>query len=172
MARVHIAVPARPAGTAFPSAPATGTLFFRTDRNIEYVYDGTRWLSTQLFHGEFNHTDGTLPISSAQTFRLRNPEFGRYAIWVERSSIAHYITSATPASNYFTMQIVHQLGGGSTNVGASINTAGATQNAWGAVAGTPNAEVPSTAAHIQATLSLTGSPGGFIVPGISYRLVG
>jgi hypothetical protein len=33
------------AGTSFPGSPASGDVFRRTDRNIEYVYDGTQWLS-------------------------------------------------------------------------------------------------------------------------------
>lgn len=36
-------------GAAFPTAGLyTGRRFFRTDRGIEYYYDGTRWLSTEI----------------------------------------------------------------------------------------------------------------------------
>lgn len=41
------------AGTAFPSSPAPGQRFFRSDRGLEYYWDGTRWLSTQLFTYQF-----------------------------------------------------------------------------------------------------------------------
>ncbi len=47
-----------PSGSSFPTSPATGALFFRTDTNILYLYDGTNWL-------EFPTTDssGNLTIS-------------------------------------------------------------------------------------------------------------
>jgi hypothetical protein len=36
-------------GTSFPASPATNDRFFRTDYGLEFYYDGTRWVSTQLF---------------------------------------------------------------------------------------------------------------------------
>jgi hypothetical protein len=37
--------PAKQYGTVFPATPYTSQRYFRTDRGIEYYYDGTRWLS-------------------------------------------------------------------------------------------------------------------------------
>jgi hypothetical protein len=36
-------------GTAFPAGPSTNQRFTRTDLGMDFYYDGTRWLSTQLF---------------------------------------------------------------------------------------------------------------------------
>lgn len=36
-------------GTSFPGSPATNEKYYRTDRNLLYYYDGTRWLTTQVF---------------------------------------------------------------------------------------------------------------------------
>jgi len=38
-------------GTAFPSTPTTNQHYWRTDLNMEFFYDGTRWLTTQVFQG-------------------------------------------------------------------------------------------------------------------------
>lgn len=37
------------AGSAFPSSPYTGRRFFRTDLGMQFYYDGSQWLSTQVF---------------------------------------------------------------------------------------------------------------------------
>lgn len=55
-----------PQGTSFPVSPTSGDFFRRTDRGgIGYRYDGTRWLSVELFCAplEINHTN--LPINLA-----------------------------------------------------------------------------------------------------------
>ena len=38
-----------PSGTSFPGSPASNDLFYRTDRDILYFYDGTRWLTVNLY---------------------------------------------------------------------------------------------------------------------------
>lgn len=42
------------AGTSFPGSPATGQTYFRTDRLLEYAYDGTRWLSTEIYTSDIS----------------------------------------------------------------------------------------------------------------------
>lgn len=37
------------AGAAFPGSPSTNDLYFRTNLGMLFQYDGTRWLSSQLF---------------------------------------------------------------------------------------------------------------------------
>lgn len=39
-----------PSGTSFPGTPATNDLYRRTDRGLLYYYDGTRWLTLELYH--------------------------------------------------------------------------------------------------------------------------
>lgn len=56
-------------GTSFPGSPASGDQFLRTDRNIEYFYDGTRWLSTTLYHGMI----GAAPAAAQPTGTAFNP---------------------------------------------------------------------------------------------------
>jgi hypothetical protein len=36
-------------GSSFPTSASTGQRFWRSDRNLEYFYDGTRWLTSQIF---------------------------------------------------------------------------------------------------------------------------
>jgi hypothetical protein len=39
----------RAGGTSFPGSPTSDDLFYRSDLNMWFFYDGTRWLSTQVF---------------------------------------------------------------------------------------------------------------------------
>ena len=47
--RITLAVTGGARGTSMPSSPATGDRFFRTDLGFECYYDGTRWLTTNVF---------------------------------------------------------------------------------------------------------------------------
>ena len=37
-----------PSGSSFPSSPAAGALFFRTDTSKLYLFDGTSWLEIPI----------------------------------------------------------------------------------------------------------------------------
>lgn len=57
----------RSGGTAFPGSPATGDRFFRTDRGMEFFYDGTRWLTTQIYEYPLRGHNFTPPMNLAAT---------------------------------------------------------------------------------------------------------
>lgn len=44
-----------PSGAAFPISPLENDFYHRTDRDLTYFYDGTRWLTSQLFYLEYNN---------------------------------------------------------------------------------------------------------------------
>lgn len=75
----------RASGTSFPGSPSSGDLFWRSDRNIEYVYDGTRWLSTQLLTHMLSLIDNIImPMSGTGTpAYANNPWVDKYDIYVE-----------------------------------------------------------------------------------------
>lgn len=51
-------------GTAFPSSPVTNERFFRTDRGLEYFYDGTRWVTVHEYHIPMGGSNATLSAST------------------------------------------------------------------------------------------------------------
>jgi hypothetical protein len=81
-----------PSGTSFPGSPTNNDLFYRTDRDLIYFYDGTRWLTTQMF--TLNHTvilvtvdtQGLLPIPADYQIYLVGWDINAYvsasATWV------------------------------------------------------------------------------------------
>lgn len=72
--------PQPPRGAAFPSAPGTNDRFYRTDRNLEYYYDGTRWLTTKLLGVE----GPPVQISATSTYYMNLPFRGVYNLYIER----------------------------------------------------------------------------------------
>jgi hypothetical protein len=52
-------------GTAFPATPGTNSRFFRTDLGMEFYYDGTRWLTTTLYHLVATLDNGTATAAYA-----------------------------------------------------------------------------------------------------------
>lgn len=161
------------AGTAFPASPTTGDRFFRTDRGIEYYWDGTRWLSTTSFRADVAIQDQLLPLTISTTIRASNPEASLYDMYVERVVVGYYPSAGTTASNYFTMQLAYVDVSTSTNVGSAISTQNATLSQWAHGAVSANVVVPSTADVFQLTCTETGTSTTWVVGAvIHYRLVG
>lgn len=156
------------AGTSFPGSPSSGDVFYRTDRNIEYFYDGTRWLSTATY------SIGTTAGAASATFShlLANPWAGTYDIYVEKLVYLFVITSATTGSNYFTGQVFSQDATTPTNIGAGASGQSQTQNSYVATTQTPNVVVGSSTDAFGCTFTRVGSGVGFMCFSITFRLVG
>lgn len=169
-------------GTSFPGSPATNQRYFRTDRGIEYYYDGTRWLSTQLF-------DLTLAIRSAAalsgngTFNVPvNPKHTINGIWVEGITGAFVpVTVAQSTSNFFTLTCTIYTSGNLT--ATSLTLTGTTDTKTFTVTGpwyemdvgvtSVTAALSSGPFLFQAFLASTGSPGTYFFAAVmQYRLIG
>lgn len=160
---------ARRSGTSFPGSPATGDLFYRTDRNIEYYYDGTRWLSVQLF--ELGN-DSASQITGSTGYYYANMHFGVYSIYVEKFVHAGILTTSTPASNYFTGRVSYFTSSGETAIGSGLASSGWTQNVWSSSSETIGAVVPSAAAIFGIQFTETGTASARAHGRFTYRLVG
>lgn len=81
--------------TANPAGPATNTEIFRSDRGLDFYYDGTRWLSKQVFGATMGVTDTgtTFPISATGgAYRGGNIWFGIYDVLVIHIATWYVIT--------------------------------------------------------------------------------
>jgi hypothetical protein len=99
-------------GTSFPGSPITGERYYRTDRHIEYFYDGTRWLSTQLLVMQLSPSDHLLPFTTTEAaFQGRTvPPFATlYGIYVEALT---YTTIFTGGAGNWTVTITRSGSGG------------------------------------------------------------
>lgn len=51
-------------GSAFPGGPATNDEFYRTDLGADFVYDGTRWVTRQVFQSISSMQSALFPFSA------------------------------------------------------------------------------------------------------------
>lgn len=159
-------------GTSFPVSPSTGDLFWRTDRNIEYVYDGTRWLSTVVYSLPINNFDvtGVQPKTATTSAFAAAPWTGVYDLYVETGTVVTFNT-ATTSTNYFTFQFSKWDAGTQTSIGSSISGQGNPINVFVAQSVTINA-VMSGVEAFGCTCTETGADTCHIYPALTYRLVG
>lgn len=161
-------------GTSFPGSPTTDVRFLRTDRDIEYFWNGTRWLSANLYHAEVGVSRFVLPLSGSNTAHdATAPWAGVYDLWLEDFQAAFFVSGGTAlgASHKWVCTLVKQPAG--TTI-ATINIDSGASDTWrnsGQIA--IDALLGTTNFTFSVASTKTGTPGSlFIFPVIYYRLVG
>lgn len=117
------------AGTANPGSPTTGDRFFRTDiqAGLPIVYDGTRWLSEQMFMLTGN--SGFTGQSASYGITLGGP-FGTYDIFVERLAVSAYTDTTQSGTQYWTFQLEKNVLNSYVTVGSALSTVSLAANDW------------------------------------------
>lgn len=158
-------------GNAFPGSPATNARFFRNDLGLEFYYDGTRWLTTQLFrvsgYGEF----GLGSVTPNPFMRLPIPTLDMWMVSLECTT---YVVTNT-GSAYWTIALAKATAAAAETTIVSFTTASDTQANYvqhntsiGAALGGG-----STYPTVLGKANKTNSPGGLFVAGqLNYRLIG
>jgi len=157
-------------GTTFPANPATNQRFFRTDRALEYYYDGTRWLTmneytlTMPLLYAFTAVGGTVPLTVAYGTVDR-----QYSIYF--TSYRHLVLTGSPndGTNYYTLSF--------NTFGTpyfTYNTSAFAINAYGEFTTTTFSNNPNNDLLAEITLTKTGSPGLLYIydAKVRYRYVG
>jgi hypothetical protein len=86
-------------GTSFPASPATNDLFYRSDLDMQYRWNGVRWLS-ELQRASFNLGSGVTSVPEMY-YALGSG----YNIFIKKISALFYITGTNNASNYWRFMI-------------------------------------------------------------------
>lgn len=109
LARLSDVASGVPSGSSFPGSPATNSIFFRTDKGLFCFYDGTRWLSVQLF--EF----ATSYFGAGQTASIVAGNFAPLGVatnlWFVDLRWAYFVSTTHSGTQYWTLQLYD------TNVG-------------------------------------------------------
>lgn len=148
-------------GTAFPASPATGARFTRTDRNIDYYYDGTQWLSTTLYTGDFAYPRAVAPLSASGTLNGAFPHFV-FGIYIEQIYGSFNVQTTNDATNYWTAAFQ----------GVTLSTVSNVAGTWTLEQAAKNATVSPTD-RLEVTITKVAAPGNmFFVMAFTYRLVG
>jgi hypothetical protein len=170
LARINGAV-AWNAGTSFPSA-ATGDRYFRTDLGLEFYYDGTRWVTTQLFRDYI----GNVAISATGTQTYRIPTWATdqsFTLWVDAFLAATNVATTSDGSNKYVITLRKLDTANSPTTIGTIDTGSDTHDVW-----TPHRNAigaaldPATSPALRIDATKTGSPGSCTFAGAwTYRLV-
>jgi hypothetical protein len=161
--------PLSSAGTAFPSSPATGMRFWRSDLGYLCYYDGTRWLTVHEY--SITITDQISNTVAFDTAFVVPRDDGYRAYWTY-AAVQTFISPTNNATNYWTIELQSVDNSiASTTTIASFNTsalaAGGNYTALGITTALPTNR-PLTRAHV----TKTGAPSSLALTMTAYyRLV-
>lgn len=171
-------------GVTFPAAPKLYDRVFRTDRGIEYFWNGTRWLSVQQFAlniTAYNTLPGTqfTASSSAPMLATVPSAFGGTQIYLTDWVSSVFLGATNTDANYWNLGLSNQT---NTNF-TSWNTRPADHNpdlvaGWNlfkqTVASSAALRTLANDVHYRIHITMVGSPTAInFHPGtIHYRLVG
>jgi hypothetical protein len=165
--------------TSFPGSPTTGERCWRSDRGIEYYYDGTRWLSTELFHAPVIGRDAQGSGGLAQgthVFDIALPYYEVGGIYLGELVLNIFFLTAQSGSAYYSFNYSANTAGG---VNSAITTPGTTAayttgSRWYSQRTAVNAVLNSTYFSLQLIIQVgAGAPGAFFLNGSqTYRLIG
>lgn len=153
----------------------TNQRYFRTDQGIEYYFDGTRWLSLQLF--EWHHSQQGL--SATNTNLARYATWGGQDMWLYKAYLSCAVLSGgtnLSASHKWSVQWskTNQTSTTSDIAQVTVDSQPGSYNDWFTL--TPvsvGALVGTTMDMIQLSATKTGTPGNInIMARLTYRLVG
>lgn len=177
------------AGTSFPGSPATNDRYWRTDLAMEFYYDGTRWLSTQIFekqmlphNGATTSTSvgdlfGNITATSAFNLRALAPSLhGGSDVWIIDYRMTFIVEgggTALDGSNKWVATFLGvDLNGSSlgTIATTTINSGSSSVRRVSTV--TVGALAPSGTVYYVVTWTKTGTPGNLETgEAYSYRIV-
>lgn len=158
-------------GTAFPSGPTTNQRFYRTDRKIEYVWDGTRWLCTCPHRAPIPMQDALAPYTGTAALDVgRLPADIEYAMWLEAIVYSTFVQTTNDASNYHNLNLLDAAG--IAIAGAAATTAAQAANMWVSQRKVLGLATSTVKFHLRLSVK-TGTPGSIYFIGVlHYRLIG
>lgn len=166
----------RQGGTSFPS-PTINDLYYRTDHDMWFVYDGTRWLCTCPHEQAFVpwDTQPAFPLTASASIRwaAAMPNEGM-DIYLEKLNVSFFVESggsALDASNNWNGAVIQRPSG--TGAGSVAIDSGSS-NSYRRLTADPNTVIDLTGSQVALTLTWTktGTPGNLrFAASVSYRYV-
>jgi hypothetical protein len=154
------------AGVVFPTNPSVGDKFYRTDRVIEYYWNGLYWVSTQLYRLDFGTWSATADVIEFRAVPYR----GTYSVWLEKMECSRFISTAAQ----WDVLLRYRTAAANTDVTiASIDGTGFAAAAWGSGSVDIMALAPSDAEVLVGYLDeVTGTATFSGSMTLYYRLAG
>ena len=159
-------------GTSMPGSPSTNDRFYRTDLELVFHYDGTRWVTDTLFREFIGNA--TITATGVQSFRVPTTHETGLTLWL----VAFYASTNTATTNdgtkYYTLDFRKLDTANSATTVASFDTSADTVDVWtnhrvaiGAVL------TPATSPAVRVEATKTSTPGSCTGAfSWGYRLIG
>lgn len=159
-------------GTSFPGTPASGDKFYRTDRNLLYFYDGTRWLTVQLYEVPIAMQQDRFTGGSVTGFFALYPVRTDYQMFLTTFTLCVYATAAD-GSNYWTFYLDWQNAANAATNLATVNNSAGPASTWNRLTATIDAPLDGNARVLYLRATSTGSvANNFFTAVFGYRLIG
>lgn len=161
-----------PNATAFWATPSTGDRVFRTDRSLEYVYDGTRWLTTTLYIGTLSYQRILNPVASPKASAVGYADGPTWNTLYSEYIVTFFMQSNVATTNNGTNYWTVRLGIPGATLGTLDTSADVNIDIWFQHLVAINAV--AAAHNVKAlTVQTTGTPGSLYVSAMyTYRLIG
>jgi hypothetical protein len=171
LSRVNGAV-AWNSGTANPTG-ATGDRYWRTDLGLEIYYDGTRWLTTQLFREPFGTGNTVTPDTVGTALGRMAPWGTAYDLWLVSWDTTTYVATTNDGTKYWTLTLAKVVANDTPTNIDQYTTAADTVNSWTHHRRALGVSyVAATYFEIFMTGAKTSTPGGLYWGGaLEYRLI-
>lgn len=186
LARLSDVASGIPSGTSFPGSPADNDLFYRTDLDTLFFYNGTRWLTTQLHRiaTSLHNIAATTQYAAPTTTMLRVLEVpvpqlsGGSDLWLEDLSVVFNIASggsALSGSDKWVGTLFKRIADGSKTTIATVTIDSGASGVWRASVAAIDALLNNGTTHYVLGIdwTITGTPGSPIFSHIdlTYRIV-
>jgi len=164
--------------TSFPGSPSTDDVFYRKDLGMWFFYNGTRWLTTQLFRADFvpaiNHYN--LAATQADAHQLPVPfDHGGSDIWMEDIVYVVWVSGGSALSGsikWVGTTAKRDAAGGNTTIATATIDSGSI-NAFQERTVVVDALLGSTYYNFMTTWTKTGGVGNLLYSPhyLTYRIV-
>ncbi len=162
-------------GTSFPGSPATNDLFYRTDHALIFYYDGTRWLTTDLYSKPFTTGDQGMPATgTVSIFRGVTYNTLGLDLWVVAIEIGTIVLTTNNGSNFWTATVSKQSPTLTPTTLAAPTTAADTANTWTNHTTAVGASLaPASFPGLVVDMAKTNAPGSiYLSVSMAYRYIG
>ena len=160
--------------TSFPGGPSTGDRLRRSDLDyMVFFYDGTRWVSEQMFNtGHISDVLHGTVLANPTLFYV-----GAYAdrdLWLVDMHMTTYIATTNNGSNFYTFTLnKFNAANSNTTTGASFATSADSASTWTRhTTAVDHLYAASTYIGMRVTGAETGAAGAVYWTGfVTYRIV-
>ena len=145
---------------AAPSAPTADDLWYETDTNILWFWNGTYWLSKELYDYGMSFT--AVSATTAAYFGIEPIQAAQHDIYFVDVTASLFIDTTNDGSKFWTATINRLSSANTPTAIGSCNTSAISASAWTVVKATLNTHVDLSAVDAKATqisVAKTSTPG-------------